>query len=143
MPRGDLNGIRIKSDPSRGGKVTNIFYDDVCIRGMANPILLSPHYSKAEGTLIPDYKDISLSNVRVLNVPGLRQVVTLMGYDAEHMLDVSLDNVVVDGNVEVKAAFASVKTGPGPVSFTPAGDHVDFTSGATAKTPPNPCTGKF
>jgi polygalacturonase len=144
MPRGDLNGIRIKSDPSRGGKVTNISYDDVCIRGMANPILLSPHYSKAEGNLIPDYKDISLSNVHVLPVPGLKQVVTLMGYDPEHMLEVSLDNVVVEGSdIEVKAAYASVKSGPGPVSFTASGDHVDFANGVTAKPPPNPCVGKF
>jgi len=143
MPRSDQNGIRIKSDSSRGGKVTNITYDDVCIRGVANPILLSPHYSKADGSAIPDYKDISLSNVRVLGVPNLKQVVTLMGYDAEHMLDVSLDNVVVEGNVEVKAAFAGVKTGPNPVSFTASGDHVDFANGVTAKAPPNPCAGKF
>jgi polygalacturonase len=143
MPRSDQNGIRIKSDPSRGGKVSNISYDDVCIRGVANPILLSPHYSKVEGTLIPDYKDISLSNVRVMAVPGLKQVVTLMGYDPEHMLDVSLDNVIVEGQVDVRAAFASVKTGPNPVSFTAAGDHVDMASGVTGKAPPNPCTGKF
>ena len=124
--------------------MTNVFYDDVCIRGMANPILLSPHYSKAEGNLIPGYRDISLSNVHVLPVPGLKQVVTLMGYDAEHMLEVSLDNVVVDGNdVEVKAAFASVKAGPGPVSFAPSGDHVDFANGVSSKAPPNPCAGKF
>jgi hypothetical protein len=110
---------------------------------MANPILLSPHYSKAEGNLIPEYTNISLSNVHVLEVPSLKQVVTLMGYDAEHMLDVSLDNVVVDGQVEVRAAFAGVKTGPNPVSFTASGDHVDFASTVTAKAPPNPCTGKF
>lgn len=143
MPRGDLNGIRIKSDASRGGKVTNISYEDVCIRGTANPILLSPHYSKADGALIPDYKDIFLKNVRVMGAPSLKQVVTLMGYDPEHMLEVSLDNVVVDGEVDVKAAYASVKTGPNPVSFTASGDHVDFASGVTASAPPNACAGKF
>ena len=107
------------------------------------PSSSAPHYSKAEGSSIPDYKDISLSNVRVLAGRDLKQVVTLMGYDAEHMLDVSLDNVVVEGNVEVKAAYAGVKTGPNPVSFTASGEHVDFANGVTAKTPPNPCTGKF
>jgi len=34
---GAPNGIRIKSDASRGGTVSNITYDDVCVRGLANP----------------------------------------------------------------------------------------------------------
>jgi hypothetical protein len=59
------------------------------------------------------------------------------------MLDVSLDNVVVEGQVDVKASFASVKTGPNPVSFTASGDHVDFAAGVSTKAPPNPCAGKF
>ena len=149
MPRVDLNGIRIKSDSSRGGLVERITYRDVCIRDMVNPILLSPHYSKATGGMIPEYKGIRLENVRALRTPGTKAdlpVVMLKGYDAEHMLDLSLDNVVVEGLQPnfVKAEFADVKLGPGPVNVPIAGPHVtvsDVTPGVAAA--PNPCTGKF
>ena len=36
---GSSNGIRIKSDPSRGGLVQNVLYSDVCVRGLTNPII--------------------------------------------------------------------------------------------------------
>ncbi|HTZ89263.1 MAG TPA: glycosyl hydrolase family 28 protein, partial [Alloacidobacterium sp.] len=36
------NGIRIKSDRSRGGLVTDVVYDNVCIRNVRNPIMLTP-----------------------------------------------------------------------------------------------------
>ena len=52
---GSANGIRIKSDPSRGGLVQNIFYGDVCVRGLTNPIILTPMYSSATGTEYPHY----------------------------------------------------------------------------------------
>ena len=42
---GSSNGIRIKSDPSRGGLVKNVTYSDVCVRQLANPILITPHYT--------------------------------------------------------------------------------------------------
>ena len=45
----DFNGIRVKSDESRGGLVNNITYTDVCMRDLPNPIIITPHYSKAEG----------------------------------------------------------------------------------------------
>ena len=39
------NGIRIKSNSARGGLVRDISYEDVCIRGTKNPILMDTHYS--------------------------------------------------------------------------------------------------
>ena len=39
---GSSNGIRIKSDSSRGGLVTNITYSDVCVRALTNPIIIRP-----------------------------------------------------------------------------------------------------
>src|SRR5581483_396193 len=59
---GSSNGIRIKSDPSRGGLVTKVTYTDVCTKGLANPILVTPHYSSATGSLIPNYQNITISN---------------------------------------------------------------------------------
>ncbi|HVS78433.1 MAG TPA: glycosyl hydrolase family 28 protein, partial [Steroidobacteraceae bacterium] len=66
---GAQNGIRIKSDPSRGGLVQDVKYENVCIRNVTNPIVLTPHYTNFSGALDPEYRDISLRNVHVLT-PG-------------------------------------------------------------------------
>ena len=66
---GSSNGIRIKSDPSRGGLVEEVRYENVCIRNVTNPIVLSPRYTNFSGQLIPEYRDIVLRNVHVLT-PG-------------------------------------------------------------------------
>jgi polygalacturonase len=146
-PKVDLNGIRIKSDPSRGGLVNTILYTDVCMRDLPNPIIITPHYSKEEGAEIPEFKNIMLNNVRAITSPGkpADSVVTLMGYNPENLSAISLSNVIIDGAKppEVKAAFAKVTLGPGPVNFTASGDHVTVDSKITTQAPPNPCTGKF
>jgi len=146
-PKVDLNGIRIKSDPSRGGLVNTIMYTDVCMRDLPNPIIITPHYSKEEGAEIPEFKNIMLNNVRSITSPGKQQesVVTLMGYNPENLSAISLNNVVVDGPKppQVHAAFAKVTLGPGPVNFTASGDHVTVEGKIASQAPPNPCTGKF
>jgi polygalacturonase len=146
-PRSDLNGIRIKSDPSRGGLVQTIMYTDVCLRDLPNPIIITPHYSKEDGTAIPEFKNIILNNVHAFYTSGktVDPVVTLMGFDAENLSAVSLNNVIIDGPKapEVKAAFAKVLLGPGPVNFTAAGNHVTVDNKVNKPAPPNPCTGKF
>jgi polygalacturonase len=57
------NGIRIKSDPSRGGLVHDVVYEDICIRNVKNPIVLTPHYTIFPGDLLPIYRDITLWTV--------------------------------------------------------------------------------
>ena len=39
------NGIRIKSNSSRGGPVHDVVYEDVCIRNTTNPIYMDSNYS--------------------------------------------------------------------------------------------------
>jgi len=87
------NGIRIKSDRSRGGLVQNVTYQDVCMRNVANPILLTSMYTTLSGTRLPIYRDIRLKDVHSVT-PGW---LTLLGLDAEHKMGVTLDNVTVDG----------------------------------------------
>ena len=103
------NGIRIKSDRSRGGLVQNVSYENVCMRDVANPILLTSMYTTFPGTRLPIYRDILLKDVHSVTAGWF----TLLGLDAEHKLGVTLDNVTVDGlrPEEVIAENADVRMG--------------------------------
>jgi polygalacturonase len=86
------NGIRIKSDRSRGGVVHDLTYRDVCIRETKNPFVFTPLYTTFGGDQLPVYRDITLDNVHVVT-PGSY---TFLGLDAEHKLGLTLDNVFAD-----------------------------------------------
>jgi polygalacturonase len=65
---GPDNGIRIKSNGSRGGLVHDVIYDDVCVRDSPNPITFDTGYTAAgtvEGNSPPSMRDITLHHVRV------------------------------------------------------------------------------
>jgi polygalacturonase len=136
------NGIRIKSNSSRGGVVRNVVYEDVCIRDTKNPILMDTHYSfrGAASDRIPRFTDIVLRNVRVYGGGKI----TLDGYDRERRLGIAFDNVVLDDlrTTKFAAGHATVKLGPGPVNFRPKGEDV-IVEGAAGAGRPNSCEGKF
>jgi hypothetical protein len=122
----DFNGIRVKSDESRGGLVNNVTYTDICMRDMTNAILVSTAYNPLfAGTLFPEFKTLTFRNIHHVTCMGLkRPVVTLEGFNATLPLGpVTLDNVVIDnmGKLDVAAEFADIWLGKGDVSFTPSG----------------------
>ncbi len=136
------NGIRIKSNSSRGGLVEDVSYDDVCIRDTKNPIYMDSNYSyygEARDKL-PIFTKILLRNIRILG-PGK---ITLEGFDASHRLGMQFDNVTLGDPAKVKiaATHADLELGPGPVNFRPAGDDVKI-AGAPGKGALNACEGKF
>ena len=116
------NGLRIKSDRSRGGLVRNVTYHNICIRETKNPIVIDPFYSQNSGGMTPEFQDIILRNVHAVT-PGK---VTLMGSDAEHLLRLHLDNVRVEGirSDEVKTQHARIEIGPGGVNIPLQGVNV-------------------
>ena len=119
---GALNGIRIKSDPSRGGLVQDVTYENVCIHGVTNPIVLTPHYTNFTGAFNPEYRDIFLRDVRILT-PGYY---IFSGLDPHHVLDVALDNVFaadIDAP-HVLATDARITLGPSLGNLVPAGQNV-------------------
>jgi polygalacturonase len=103
---GATSGLRIKSNDTRGGTVSEILYRNVCLRGNKAPIDIYTHYEQAEkpGNLIPDYRDIRMERVHSLT-PGK---INLQGYDAAHPLRLRLADVVVDGKPAVSSEFAQV-----------------------------------
>jgi polygalacturonase len=119
---GATNGIRIKSDPSRGGLVHEVSYENVCIRNVTNPIVLTPHYTNFSGTLNPQYRDISLRNVHIMT-PGYY---ILSGLDPQHVLAVSLDNVFAQDldTAHLLATDAHITVGPSLGNLMPSGQYV-------------------
>ena len=108
---GTDNGLRIKSDASRGGLVQGIYYTDVCIRDSRHPLVFDSYYSSATGTLIRTIRDISVNNVHVLGTGGLD---TFRGWDAAHPIGITLNNVVFDkAPTTINAQYATSRSGPG------------------------------
>jgi polygalacturonase len=136
------NGIRIKSNSSRGGLVQDVVYDDVCIRNTKNPIYMDSNYSyfgEARDKL-PMFSNITLRNVRIAGAGKI----TLDGFDPAHRLGMQFDNVFLDNPKDVKlvGTHAALSLGPGPVNLRPSGDDVSV-AGNPGTGVPNACEGKF
>jgi polygalacturonase len=144
LTNGSSNGIRIKSDPSRGGVVSDVTYRDICVRQLWNPIILTPKYSTATGSSIPQYKNILIQNFHALQGSATPKV-TLDGYSADYLNSVTLDNVIVDGIAAsgVSASYTNVTLGPGKVNFMPSGTQVTVTDKISGTSTPNACDGKW
>jgi polygalacturonase len=141
---GYANGIRIKSDSSRGGVVNDVTYSDVCVRDLETPILLTPFYTTDTGNDIPQFTNIKIQNFHALNGPSNQQV-TFDGYSTSYINTITLDNVVIDGITasQVEASYTTFTLGPGNVNFTPTGTSVTVKNNISGSSTPNACTGKW
>ena len=142
---GDFNGIRVKSDESRGGVVDNIVYRDVCMRDMVNGLLVSTAYNPLfAGQSYPDFRNLEFHDVRSVTCGALQPaVVTLEGYNQTLRPTITLDNVVFDNinpKIGVASEFAQFKLGPGDVNFDVQGHGVDVVSNTqTGTSTPKEC----
>ncbi|MDR3735730.1 MAG: glycosyl hydrolase family 28 protein [Acidobacteriaceae bacterium] len=120
-----VDTLRIKSDTSRGGEVYDVLYKNICINHGGDTIVIDPYYSSETGTLIPNFHDITFSNVHML-IRDSSHKSTMTGYNTGGIvnpLTVTLDSVYFDGATsnDFKAPdnFNNVQftLGAGPVSF--------------------------
>lgn len=137
------NGIRIKSNATRGGLVRDVEYSDVCIRDTKNPIYMDSvyeHVGRDQGNRLPQFTDIRLKDVRV---EGGGKI-TLQGFDAERRLGMTFDNVQFDSpaKLQVLAEHATLHYGPGPMNLRVEGEDVTI-EGASGEGAPNACANKF
>jgi polygalacturonase len=120
---GPDNGIRIKSNGSRGGLTQDVIYDDVCIRNSPNPITLDTTYSAAgtlKGKSPPTMRDIILHNVRISGGGKI----TFNGYDRTHRVGVTLNGVLITdaAHYTYLVRHADITLGPEPTNLQlPAG----------------------
>jgi polygalacturonase len=134
------NGLRIKSNSTRGGLVRDIVYRDICIRNTKNPIFMDSDYEHKgrDGGKVPHFTGIELHSVRIEGGGKL----TLQGFDESNRLGMTFDNVRADAGVKIAAEHAELTFGPGPVNLKLTGPDVTVkTVGGTAA--PNACVGKF
>ena len=136
------NGIRIKSDRSRGGLVHDLLYRDVCIRNTTNPLVFTPLYTTFSGDLLPVYRDITLDNVHILTAGSY----TFLGLDAEHKLGLKLNNVFADDQQHSRFLNkdADITIGSNRGNLELSGENVTLqqTPGSTPGTP-LPCESRF
>ena len=93
----------------------DVSYENVCMRNVQNPIVFTSMYTTFDGNKLPDYRDIALKNVHSVT-PGW---LTLMGLDAEHRIEVSMENVTVDGVAprQITASNAVVRMAGGNLAW--------------------------
>jgi polygalacturonase len=135
------NGLRIKSDRSRGGLVQNVTFEDVCIRNSPNPLVFTPMYTTFAGDKLPVFRDIALRNVHILT-PG---AFIFYGLDAQHKLGITLDNVQADGlqKSEVLARNADISIAGKRSNLVPSGDGVSLSGADAAEGTPISCEDRF
>jgi polygalacturonase len=143
----DFNGIRVKSDESRGGlPVDRITFSDVCMRDVLNPIVIDSSYNPLYGgTNYPVFRSITLRDIRDVTCMGLTEpIVIFQGFNDQYSAGpITLDNVVIDGITPLGVAgqYSSVMLAPN-VNFVPMGYHVNVTTipSSSAETGPKACS---
>jgi polygalacturonase len=141
---GPDNGIRIKSNGSRGGLVHDVLYEDVCVRDSPNPITFDTGYTAAgtvEGNSPPTMRDITLRNVRVSGGGKI----SFNGYAKEYRVGVTLDNVLLTDSAAYTYSIhhADLVFGPGPVNLKPVGGVDSTLEGKPGSGKPESCADKF
>lgn len=142
---GDFNGIRVKSDESRGGPVSGVSFSNVCVRDVVNAIVVNSSYNPLfSGTLYPEFHDITISDFHGVScISLLPPVVNLEGFNAQFPAGpLTLDNVIVDGitPLDIAAQFSNVVLGPGNVNFEPHGPGVTVENKIQGKEAPVACS---
>lgn len=154
-----VDSIRIKSDTSRGGEVYDVLYKNICIQHGGDTIVIDPYYSSETGSLIPNFHDITFSNVHEL-IRDSAHKSTFTGYNTAGIvnpLTVTMDNFSFDGAVanDFKAPDnvnnVQFTFGPGPVnvaSFLTAdaaipSNLITVTNSVSNNNTPYDCTNAF
>ena len=111
------NGLRIKSDASRGGQVRDIVFEHVCMRREARPLVFDTHYSDRRGNSLPDFQGIVVRDFHYFAGGRFGAGTSVFrGFNADgHRLplQITLDTIVFEGGVP---AVSSGKSQGGPTA---------------------------
>ena len=141
---GPDNGIRIKSNGSRGGLTQDVVYDDVCIRNSPNPIAFDTGYTAAgtvQGNSPPSMRDITLKDIRISGGGKF----SFNGYARDYRIAAALSGVQItdEASYTYDLHHADLVLGPDPTNLHfPSGEDSSVT-GTPAEGNPASCTEKF
>ena len=139
---GTESGIRIKSNPTRGGLVDGIRYKDICIRDSNHPIQLETAYNNPGSKVdaFPVYQNIHLQDVRI----STSKTISSNGFDHTHRISIQFDGVLLDDpkSYKFQVKHTDITFGPGPVNFQVPGEDSTAHGKAVGGSLP-PCEDKF
>ena len=126
-------GIRIKSSPENGGKVSKVTYLNTCITDAMGPVIFDTNYSNGKGSYAPYFTGITVNGLTAVKTQsGGRS--SFAGLDAAHPLGVTLQNVQLDSTANV-AKNASINASGTNLRFSGPGVNVSaFTGSGSAPT---------
>jgi polygalacturonase len=119
---GTDNGLRIKSDRSAGGEVSQISYSDITMDGVGAAVVFTAYYPKIPVTdsaqpvkpLTPFFHDIRISN---LTANGGKSAGTIVGLPEAPLSAVVFDHVNISATTGLVVRNASVLTSVTSVPF--------------------------
>jgi len=117
------NGIRIKTDSSDGGKVSDVTYDGICETGVQDLIDINPFYAAGNGSTTPDFTNIVVDGLKTVDSASGAESV-LEGFSSSDPLGLTLENVDLD-NTATSAENANI--GEFDSNITPSGTDVTVT----------------
>ncbi|HEX6520924.1 MAG TPA: glycosyl hydrolase family 28 protein [Streptosporangiaceae bacterium] len=121
---GDNNGVRIKTNSGKGGKVSDVTYEGICDTGVKHNLEFNPFYPGSTGSLTPDFTGIVVNGFKSVSSASSAQSV-LEGFNTSNLLGLTLENVSLD-QTSSTAEFANI--GVFNTNFTPSGTDVTVTS---------------
>jgi polygalacturonase len=112
--RDTTTGIRIKSDRTRGGLVSNISYTDITMENVKTAILITAYYPKVPATdaaqpvtdKTPMYDNIRITNVKA---EGSASAGTIVGVPERPLKGIVLDRVSIAAKTGLVIRNASVE----------------------------------
>ncbi|MFE5581362.1 pectinesterase family protein [Kitasatospora sp. NPDC056531] len=121
---GSSTGIRIKSSPANGGKVTDVTYLNTCLDAVRAPLVFDTHYSAGNGSNTPWFTGITVDGVTATHSPsGARS--TLVGLDKAHPLELALAHLKLDVTT---ATAANARITATDTNLHPSGPDVTLTT---------------
>ncbi|AUG81952.1 polygalacturonase [Kitasatospora sp. MMS16-BH015] len=129
---GSSTGLRIKSSPANGGKVSDVGYLNTCLDAVRAPLVLDTHYSGGSGSNAPWFTGITVDGVTATHSPSGAKS-TLAGLDDAHPLELTLRRVNLDITAATSAHARITVAGS---NLTPSGPGVTVIRGSSTGTAP-------
>ncbi len=95
---GSDTGIQVKTDAVNGGITRQVTYRDICMTNIKHLLIFNPHYASG-GTSIPTQDDIVLNGVVSTDSESGAYSI-FEGFDADHPLQIALENVDLDNTTQ-------------------------------------------